>query len=208
MTELTLIRHGLTEHNATRRFQGQSDVPLNAEGRRQAALVAARVARRPVGALYTSDLARASATADVIGAALGLVPVSRPEFREIDVGAAVGLTREELAARYPELFGEAWTHTRFPGGESYEQLADRHARIAREVIARHRGARVMVVTHGGAIRALVSRLVEIPLGKLVGLAVDNTSITELVAVDDGRVRLRVLNDAAHLEPWAADLLQA
>jgi len=43
MTELTLIRHGLTEHNATRRFQGQADVPLNAEGRRQAALVAARL---------------------------------------------------------------------------------------------------------------------------------------------------------------------
>ncbi len=206
MTELILIRHGLTEHNASRRFQGQSDVPLNAAGRRQAALVAARLARRPVAALYTSDLARASATAEVIGAALGLVPVPLPEVREIDVGAAVGLTREELASRYPELFGEAWTHAPFPGGESYEQLADRLERIAREVIARHRGARVMVVTHGGAIRALVSRLVDIPLGKLVGLAVANTSITELVALEDGRVRLRVLNDAAHLEPWAARLL--
>jgi broad specificity phosphatase PhoE len=207
MADLIFIRHGLTDYNADRRFQGHSDVPLNAEGRRQAMLVAARLRNSAAAALYSSDLARALETARIIGAALNLEPVALAGLREIDVGAAVGLTRAELEARYPELFGEAWVHTAFPGGESYAAVADRLAATVRELAARHAAERILIVTHGGAIRGAVSRLVEIPLGRLVGVGIANTALTEVALAADGRARLRVLNDAAHLEPWAAALAQ-
>lgn len=207
MTDLLLIRHGLTDHNSDRRFQGQTDVPLNAEGRRQAMMLAARLQGSEAAALYSSDLARAMETARVIGAVLGRTPVALAGLREIDVGAAVGLTRDELQERYPELFGESWAQAPFPDGESYEQLADRLEEALRELVAGHPNQRVVVVTHGGAIRAALARLVDIPLDRLVGLAVRNTSLTQLSVPAQGRARLRILNDAAHLEPWAAALAQ-
>jgi len=200
MTELLLVRHGETESNRLRRFMGQSEVPMNSAGRQQAARVAARLQRGRVDVLRSSDLGRALETARIIGDAVGLEPRPVAALRELDVGNAVGMNRAELKSMCPELFGQNWMDTPFPGGESYAQMADRVGRFLRGLLANHGEQRLVVVTHGGTIRTAVAALTDIPLVQLIGLEVRNGSITLLSAASLTEVRLEVFNDVAHLEP--------
>lgn len=208
MTELYFVRHGRTAENTAKRFQGHSDTELDDVGRWQARRVAQRLTDYGIGALYTSDLARARQTAAPIAAAIGTAASARDDLREIDVGDATGLTKDELMRHHPALFGDDWHRVPFPGGESYEQTAARMRRAGGEIAAAHADQRVVVVTHGGAIRAAIAGIVGIPIQTLAGLFVINTSITCISVADDGRGKLRGLNDAAHLESWADTILEA
>lgn len=103
-TRILLVRHGETDWNAAGRIQGHSDTPLNAAGRLQARRAAQRLAREPIRALYSSDLARAFETATIIGVPLGLTVVVSPQLRERRYGEWEGLTSAEIQAHYPEQF--------------------------------------------------------------------------------------------------------
>ncbi len=205
MTELILIRHGQTDSNLSRRFQGHSNTFLNDEGRRQALRLAARLRASTVHALYSSDLERALETARILGRSVGCEAVAQRDLREIDVGEAVGWNRDELHVRCPQLFGDNWEAARFPGGESYADLGRRVERALRDLVHHHSGGVIAVVTHGGVIRVAVSLLAGWPLTTLRGLVVANTSLTRFDSADGSHLRLRVLNDAGHLESWAASL---
>ena len=103
MTILGLIRHGVTDWNQARRMQGQTDIPLNAEGERQAQALGERLKNEPLhwDAIYSSDLIRASTTAEYIRIALGLKEVrTNPLLRERKFGAAEGLTPEERQEKF------------------------------------------------------------------------------------------------------------
>jgi len=202
-TEIIVIRHAETDHNREQRFQGHAATPLNARGLEQAQRLGLRLARDPIAAIYSSDLPRAQQTAEAVAAPLALPIYPLRGLREIDVGEAVGLTRAELRERHPNLFGPSWASTPFPRGESHEELGARVGGTVRDITAAHPQQTIAVITHGGAIRALLSSLAGIPPQALVGLVVTNTSITRLVRNTDGQFRLRVLNDAAHLEDWPA-----
>jgi probable phosphoglycerate mutase len=143
---LLLVRHGETDWNLERRYQGHLDSPLNDAGRRQAEAVAEALAAEPVDAIYSSDLGRASATAEVIGARLGLPVTTDRGLREVDVGSWAGLTREQVAER----FGDVTRHD----GESREQHRERVVGTVRRIAARHPGGCIVLVSHGGSIRAL------------------------------------------------------
>ena len=145
-TTLLLVRHGETDWNLERRYQGHLDSPLNDAGRAQAGAVAEELAAEPVDAVYSSDLGRARATAEVIAARLGLPVQDDPGLREVDVGSWAGLTRDEVAQR----FGEGTTHD----GESREEHRDRIVAAVRRIAARHPDGCVVLVSHGGSIRAL------------------------------------------------------
>ncbi|HET8607017.1 MAG TPA: histidine phosphatase family protein [Gaiellaceae bacterium] len=150
MTEILLARHGETDWNRERRWQGHADPPLNAAGRRQAARLADALAADPPTAVYTSDLARARETAEIVAARLGLPVAADPRLREVDVGEWSGLTAAEAEERYPEGMrrrlagGTGWEH-----GESYETMTIRVVEALRSVAAAHDGDRVLVITHGG-----------------------------------------------------------
>ncbi|HKC83208.1 MAG TPA: histidine phosphatase family protein, partial [bacterium] len=115
-----LIRHGQSTWNEEHRIQGQLDPPLSELGRRQAALLGARLAARRFAALYASDLKRAFETAEVVGAAIHLEPEPRSSLREVFLGEWEGLTTEEIAERYPEAWA-SWVEEPqwdlVPGGE-------------------------------------------------------------------------------------------
>src|SRR5437764_14486972 len=141
MTTLLLVRHGETDWNAERRWQGHADVPLNERGREQAQWLADSFPGDAVDAIYASDLARARETAEILGARLGRPVVVDPDLREIDVGSREGLTGEEVGAR-------EWD------GESYEAHRHRTARARARIVAGHPGSRVVVVAHGGTLRRM------------------------------------------------------
>lgn len=155
MTIILLARHGQSDWNATRRWQGHADRPLTDKGREQARALAARLAHIELDAVYSSDLQRAADTAAEAADAQGIDVVERPELREVDVGLWSGLTREQAEQRFPQGFAR-WREG-YPGwedGESYETMAARVLDGVLAIARAHEGGRVLVVSHGGPIRAI------------------------------------------------------
>jgi probable phosphoglycerate mutase len=139
VTTLLLVRHGETDWNAAGRLQGHTDTPLNELGRRQALTLAEELSGHGIEAVYSSDLARARATAEIVGRRLGLPVVLDPGLREKDWGTWEGLTGAEREG--VELVGEPT-----------EAHRERMLRSLRSIAALHPGGRVLVVTHGGSMR--------------------------------------------------------
>jgi probable phosphoglycerate mutase len=154
MTTILLARHGETDWNSERRWQGHADRPLNAVGREQARALAESLAGRAVDVIYSSDLVRAHETALIVADRLGLpVEVDRG-LREVDVGDWAGRLLTEIEAADPAGF-RRWQQGRkaWNGGESYEEMGERVVATVLRLAARHPAQTVLVVTHGGSIRA-------------------------------------------------------
>jgi 2,3-bisphosphoglycerate-dependent phosphoglycerate mutase len=153
VTRFLLVRHGESEWNALGRWQGLSDPPLSDLGREEARMAASTLGDFD-GLIFASPLIRARQTAEIIAKQLGERTVLiEPDLREIDVGDFSGLTSDEIQEKMPE----AWTALRegrldtFPGGESRSDFRERVQRALEGLAARHEGAEILVVTHGGTI---------------------------------------------------------
>ena len=149
------MRHGETDWNRERRFQGHADQPLNDVGRRQAADLAERLEAEPATALYTSPLSRARETADIIADRLGLVARPLDALLEIDVGAWEGLTIDEVKARYPTQAERDW-RSGWEDGETYDDLTQRVVPALVDLGSLHDGGHVLAVTHAGPLRAAIA----------------------------------------------------
>ncbi|WP_027502892.1 histidine phosphatase family protein [Rhodococcus sp. UNC363MFTsu5.1] len=148
MTYLALIRHGETEWNAQRRLQGSSDIPLNDTGRAQAHRAADALADRTWDLLVSSPLSRATETADIIGARLGIErSAAYHDLAERHLGEAEGITDYEAYDR--------WPHGRYPDIEPKPAVAQRGLRAVDDLARRHPGSAIIAVTHGGVIRAVL-----------------------------------------------------
>jgi 2,3-bisphosphoglycerate-dependent phosphoglycerate mutase len=200
-TRIILVRHGETDWNASGRIQGHHDTPLNAVGRQQARWVAQRLAREPVRALYSSDLARAFETATIIGASLGLTVVTSPRWRERHYGAWEGLTAAEIQARDPAQYAQWRTRsTDFapPQGESRSQLLTRALAELQTIARRHTRAMVVVVTHGGLCYGLISHILGSVDGDRREFTFGNASMHTLEMTGE-RWSVVSMNDIAHLQ---------
>jgi len=162
-----LARHGETEWNARGRIQGHTDVPLNEAGRDQARALAEQLAGEALAAVGSSDLARARETAAIVAEALGLrAPAEEPLLRERGLGVFEGLTREELSERFPrEWAAYKRDHANTPPeGEPYPDFVARITKGVKRLgrrIARDEKP-VLLVTHGGVLKALILATLETP----------------------------------------------
>ena len=157
---LLLLRHGRSEWNAVRRWQGLADSPLDVLGRRQAAEAGAVLAseRHHFGSVWSSPLLRASETGEIIAAALGVGEVRVDDrLREADAGEWEGMTPDEIDIAYP---GFLTDHRRPPTFERVDQVVARTTAALTAIAsdARTGGAPVLVTTHSGVIRTLVRHL--------------------------------------------------
>jgi 2,3-bisphosphoglycerate-dependent phosphoglycerate mutase len=156
VTILILARHGETDWNRENRFQGHADPPLNELGRKQSAKLAEALADEPIARVYTSPLRRARETAELVAERLGLEIESLEALREIDVGSWTGLTREEVAERFPEAYAR-WLERAphgFEDGETYEELAARVIPALGALAEAHPATTLLIVTHGGPSRVM------------------------------------------------------
>lgn len=163
LRRVVLLRHGRTEWNATGRFQGQLDSPLDLIGRAQAVAAAVAVAPMQPDALVSSDLARALDTAKVVSAEAGPDIAIDPRLREIHLGEWQGLTRAEARARFPDEYARWQTgeDARRGGGETYAEVGARAAECVHEWLDRlGSGALLVAVTHGGTARATIGTLLD------------------------------------------------
>lgn len=202
ITRICLVRHGETPWNAERRIQGQTDIELNAHGRRQAHAAGRWLRDEGASALYSSDLLRAWQTAQAVGADCGLAPRLAPELRERRYGIFEGLTYDEAKVAHPEAYARFERRDpgyAFPGdGESLEDL---HARVSgrlREIAALHVGETVLVVTHGGVLD-IVNRFVrKVPLDAPRDFVIPNAGLN-WVSVFAGRWQIDDWAVTAHLD---------
>ncbi|HVJ90240.1 MAG TPA: histidine phosphatase family protein [Labilithrix sp.] len=206
---LCLARHGETDDNARRIFQGQGGIGLNTRGRAQAARLAERMRRNPPHAIVASDLERAVETAGIVSKACGVPVELDRDLREVDVGAWTGKSYDEIARLFPEEWAawEAGLDIRRGGGEKYSELAERVGRALDRVASRYRDAeaKILVVSHGGAIKSHIAKLLGVSPDGLRALAgVANAALTAVERDTKGRHRLHSWNDAAHLEGLVVD----
>lgn len=147
---VVLLRHGVTEWNATRRFQGHEDVPLTPDGVRQAEAAAAVLAGYRPARVVTSDLSRAAATAGLVAEAAGLRAEPDPRLREVDVGSWAGLDLDTIATVEPDFWPairEGRDFRRSPQGETATEAGRRVADALVEYAAAQDGV-LVAVGHG------------------------------------------------------------
>jgi alpha-ribazole phosphatase len=177
-----LLRHGEVLQAETRRFIGHLDVPLSGRGERQCAVQAEALRRVPLAAVFSSDLARARRSAEIIGAPHGLAPRAVPALREMSMGRWDGLTAREIQGREPEAFS-AWMarvgEFPFPEGESVPDLLARAWPAFASIAAAFAGRAVAVVAHGGTNRALLCHALGVPLARLLGFGQDYGALSVL-----------------------------
>jgi alpha-ribazole phosphatase/probable phosphoglycerate mutase len=201
--DLLLIRHGESIANIEGRMQGHFDSPLSERGREQARALAARLLRegRTAAAVYSSDLLRAAATAEILAAGLSAPLCLDARLREFDVGALTGVLWNEVEVLYPEVWQqihEPDEYVRFPGEEDNQAFRGRLADMLAFIKARHSEAdAVVVVSHGGSLGMLLTHLLGMDTRRPFPFRFSNASLS-IVEMDGRRLRLSLLNDTCHL----------
>lgn len=193
-TKILAIRHGETVWNSEGRYQGQTDVALNAAGREQAAGVGRALAGERIDAVYSSDLARAMQTAQVLATQAGLPLRLDQDLREQHFGAFQGLLAAEIDARWPD------DHRRWlrrepdfgpPGGETRREFSDRCVGAVLRLAREHPGQTLAIVCHGGVLDCLYRAAHSLSLDVPRQWALDNAGIS----------RLRFDGRGLHIDRW-------
>ena len=207
-SRILIWRHGRTAWNASGRFQGQLDPPLDDQGREQAAVTAPHLIASGLSAedtvVASSDLNRATQTAALLSALLGVPLRVDPRLREHGLGSWEGLTRDEVAARYPDQYAD-WLAGRSVRGRGGEELAHVTARALAALADLPPSPNAVVVTHGGTAARLIEALLGLgPQHRRVFGPLANCSWSELVQ-RDGRWRLMRHNSFAPRTPERPDV---
>lgn len=193
VTRVALIRHGMTDWNEAGRLQGRTNVPLNDIGRRQARQAATALQAEPWDALYTSPLARAYETGEIIGDTLNLQPQIIANLTERNFGHLEGLTRDELNQKYPDR-----AHDVPVGVESPEALRTRAEACLAALASAHPGGGIVVVSHGAWINAFLYRV----SAGVQGTGITNLSnggITRIEFEPESGWKVLAINLTAHLD---------
>lgn len=200
-TRLYLARHGATSASAEDRFAGTVDVELSDEGTRQADALGRRLATLPLAAVYASPLKRAVDTATRATVGRGLEVETRDGLKEISYGRWEGFTRDEVAARFADEYRQ-WKEDPFTlgplGGESGAAVMARGLPVIRELVERHAGSAVLVVSHKATIRLILCAVLGIdPRGYRDRFDQTPGCLNAVDFADPVRARLMLYNDTSH-----------
>lgn len=203
-TRVYLVRHGATELSAEDRFAGETDVPLSDPGREQARRLAARLAQEPVAAFYASPLSRTMETARILARPHAREVLPREGLREISHGHWEGKRRADVERLHTEEYTR-WDADPFsfapPGGETGLAVTARALPALLEIVAEHRDAQVLLVSHKATIRLLLSSLLGFdPRSYRDRLDQSPASLNILDFKDLTHARLSLYNDTSHYAP--------
>lgn len=199
--ELTvfLLRHGQTEWNVQQRYQGSTDLPLNALGQAQTERVVHAFSEVPLDLVITSPLQRAADIAERIAADHGIQPVMDDRLREFSFGIFEGLTFEEAQKQYPRQFAN-WLEDYEQPPDLGEKLTELYARtrlFLQELQQDHFGKQVLVVSHGGPLREIIRQTLGLSIDRHWWFMVDLAAVCEIRYFSESVVVVR-LNDTSHL----------
>ena len=201
MGTLLIVRHGETDWNAEGRIQGHTDIGLSEKGAEQARSLGKRLADMHIDVAYSSDLKRASETAMLALGDRNIALNETPRLREYDKGAFEGMTLLEIKAQFPEEYPrylEKDLGYAPKGGESTRDVSARMAKIFHDIRFNHLDETVLVVSHGGVLRAAMVSLLGMPLEGNWSFVFGNCGLTMVATFEDNAV-LRLFNDTSHLK---------
>ena len=200
MGTLLIVRHGETEWNAEGRIQGHTDIGLSENGAQQARSLGQRLADRQIDVAYSSDLKRTSETARLALGDRNVVLNETPRLREYHKGIFEGMTLTEIQTQFPDEYPkylEKDLSYAPEGGETTRDVSTRMASIFQEIKAKHLDETVLVVSHGGALRAAMVSLLGMPLEGNWSFVFGNCGLTMVDTFADNAV-LRLFNDTSHI----------
>ena len=174
MTTIYLLRHGALAAGSRDRFIGQLDLPLAPDGIAEAESLGEALRERRIDAIYCSDLTRSQQTASIVAGQTAIAIEVRSALREISLGDWEGLSRREVAARFPEDYaarGDDLENYRVPGGESFADCRQRVLTAWQEIV-RGDGQSIVIVGHAGVNRLLLCHLLARPIASLFDIAQD------------------------------------
>lgn len=182
-----LLRHGQPElPDNQRRFIGQADLHLSAEGHRQAEALGERFRGKPIDAVFSSDLVRSVETAQAITRHHKLEPILLPGLREIGLGKWEGETFSEVARIYPREFrlrGRDIAHFRPPEGESFADCGQRALKAYREILGMPY-EQIVIVGHAGVNRTILCHIMGIQLANLFRLTQDYACMNVIIQAEN------------------------
>ncbi|MGF1504511.1 MAG: histidine phosphatase family protein [Chloroflexi bacterium] len=200
MTVLVLVRHGETDWNVNRLFQGQTDIPLNQRGKQQVLRLPERLAEYDIDVAFTSDLMRAADTATAAVAEMnGLDLHLETRLREAHFGIFEGLSWEEIQQRYPEEI-ELWMRDRNNaphGAERRDDFAARVENFMNEVRSERPEQTVLCVAHGGSLGMMACIALGVNTQYRWQFQLNNASVSEITLFEHGAL-LNLWNDTRHI----------
>ncbi|MBU0478767.1 alpha-ribazole phosphatase [bacterium] len=202
MGKIFIIRHGQTSGNSALKYFGITDVELNEEGIIQAGLASKRLEKENIYRIYSSSLKRAFKTAEIIAKSHRISIELKEDLREINFGNWEGLSFQEIQMSYPHEFSE-WQNNimgfTMPQGESILELKRRVETAFNEILNSARENNVVIVTHGGPIRIILSKILspnalETAFWKIKQ---DNAALNIIENTDNTQI-ISLINDTSHL----------
>ncbi len=210
-TRILLVRHGETDWNQMRRFQGRTDIPLNQQGRWQAQALALALRDESLTALYSSPLMRAKETAKLIKTFHPLSPLYEEErLIEMDLGEFDGMEAGEWRSRYPDLL-EVWRSTpesvRMPGGEGLQEVQARAINTMERIADLYpSGSSVLLCSHNFVNRTILCFVLGVSLDRFRDFQQDPAALNVLYR-KGGQWVAEVVNDVSHLKRYEASSAQ-
>ena len=198
-----LVRHGETEWNKIRRFQGRSNLPLNHEGKKQARALALALKNTSLMAIYTSPLVRELQTARLIKDFHPSAPILEENgFIEMDLGEFDGMKVQDWAKQYPDT-RKAWNENpasvKMPGGESLGEVQDRASKALERITQLHPpDDTILISSHNFVNLTILCDLLNIPLDRFRELRQENAAFN-LICKKGGQLHVKLLNERSHLE---------
>lgn len=199
--KIILVRHGETDYNQQGKIMGWLDIPLNQAGKLQAQLAATSLKTEKIDAIYSSDLKRASQTAQEIADTHGLTPILTNKLRERQLGVLQGKTWDEVNLNHKiiveKLDDAADLDWKAHQGESYRELWNRVDSILQQIIQQHPEGNVIIITHGGTKAAILKILRLVKLDEYIRF--NNSGITVIEKKPDNTYSISSFNDTSHLD---------
>lgn len=207
MTRIILTRHGETEWNIERRVQGRLDSPLTEKGLTQARNLALRLRNENIQYLYSSDLPRAIATAEEIRREIQLTKIiPEPRIREFSFGDWEGKLWDELRQTYREIF-KVWDNTphlvQVPCGDNMYTFAEKVWEFLQELITKHRGETICLVSHGLTLKLLVTKALGFSIDEWLKTPLQFNTAVNILEFKGTKINPIILGDCSHLEQYCS-----
>lgn len=201
-TKIILIRHASTQLNLENRYQGKLDLPLSKQGILEAKLLKKRITKLPTDIFFASPLKRVRQTLDIIIDGKNAEIIIHHNLREINFGLWEGLTRREIEDRYLDHLTKWETNpliNKPPQGESMNEVLKRAASFHLDVISKHQGKNIVVVSSAGLLNIFLCHLFKIKPRTVWPFQLASASVSEVLIHPDEKIALTLLNDTSHLK---------
>lgn len=180
--QIYLVRHGQTDDNIKNLMQGWKDTPLNETGKTQAYQLIPFFESLHIDIIYSSDLSRAFETASIIAKSLNKHVFLDKQLREMYLGSWEGHSWQEIEAEFAYFLGKPENEKNalnIHSGESYIEFQLRSFSVFNKIVKNHEDKNMIIVTHGGVIREIIARLMNINQTQKDAIPIRNCSVSRI-----------------------------